>query len=262
MRAIRNELQGAGIPVENSKGEWGPGQEEINVRYADALTMADRHVIIKNGAKEIALLKGKAVTFMAKWHFDLAGSSSHVHVSLWDAAGEAAVLRREGRARHVAADAASSRRAAQLRARDHLVPGALHQFLQALPGRHLRADQGDLVARQPHRRLPALRRAPKAIRIECRIGGADLNPVSRLRGALAAGLAGIEEKLELEPAFVGDAYHGKSLREMPKTLREATASWTSRRCCAPPSATTSSTTMSTPPSGSSSSTTAASPTGS
>ena len=54
MRAIRNGLQGAGIPVENSKGEWGPGQEEINVRYADALTMADRHVILKNGCKEIA----------------------------------------------------------------------------------------------------------------------------------------------------------------------------------------------------------------
>ena len=51
MRAIRTGLQAAGIPVENSKGEWGPGQEEINVRYADALTMADRHVIIKNGCQ-------------------------------------------------------------------------------------------------------------------------------------------------------------------------------------------------------------------
>src|SRR5262249_43735597 len=87
MRAIRLGLEGAGIPVENSKGEWGPGQEEINVRYADALTMADRHVILKNAVKEIALLQGKAVTFMAKWRFDLAGSSSHIHNSLWDAAG-------------------------------------------------------------------------------------------------------------------------------------------------------------------------------
>ena len=79
MRAIRNGLHGAGIPVENSKGEWGPGQEEINVRYADALTMADRHVIMKNGCKEIASLQGKAITFMAKWGFGLAGSSSHIH---------------------------------------------------------------------------------------------------------------------------------------------------------------------------------------
>ena len=88
MRAIRNGLNGAGIPVENSKGEWGPGQEEINVRYADALDMADRHVILKNGVKEIALLQGKAVTFMAKWRYDLAGSSAHIHHSLWDAAGK------------------------------------------------------------------------------------------------------------------------------------------------------------------------------
>ena len=85
MRAIRKGLQGAGIPVENSKGEWGPGQEEINVRYADALEMADRHAILKNGVKEIAFGLGKAVTFMAKWDFGLAGSSSHIHASLWDA---------------------------------------------------------------------------------------------------------------------------------------------------------------------------------
>ena len=83
MRAIRKGLQGAGIPVENSKGEWGPGQEEINVRYADALEMADRHAILKNGVKEIAYGLGKAVTFMAKWDFSLAGSSSHIHASLW-----------------------------------------------------------------------------------------------------------------------------------------------------------------------------------
>src|SRR5690606_32683988 len=82
MRAIRRQLQASGIPVENSKGEWGPGQEEINVRYADALTMADRHVILKNAIKEIAHAQGKAVTFMAKWDYALAGSSGHIHVSL------------------------------------------------------------------------------------------------------------------------------------------------------------------------------------
>src|SRR5262245_616476 len=88
MRAVRNGLQGAGIPVENSKGEWGPGQEEINVRYADALEMADNHVLLKNAVKEIAHGQGKAVTFMAKWNYGLAGSSSHVHTSLWDTAGK------------------------------------------------------------------------------------------------------------------------------------------------------------------------------
>src|SRR5262245_60630103 len=87
MRAIRRGLQGAGIAVENYKGERGPDQEEINVRYADALEMADRHAILKNAIKEIAHLNGKAVTFMAKWRYDLAGSSSHVHLSLWDEKG-------------------------------------------------------------------------------------------------------------------------------------------------------------------------------
>jgi glutamine synthetase len=86
MRALRNGLQGAGVPVENSKGEWGPGQEELNVRYADVLTMADRHVVTKNACKEIAYQHGKAVSFMAKWRNDLAGSSCHIHMSLWDAA--------------------------------------------------------------------------------------------------------------------------------------------------------------------------------
>src|SRR5262249_53147383 len=94
MRAIRRGLQGAAIPVENSKGEWGPGQEEINVRYTDALEMADRHAILKNAVKEIAHAHGKAVTFMAKWRYDLAGSSAHIHLSLWDAAGTTSLFHR------------------------------------------------------------------------------------------------------------------------------------------------------------------------
>ena len=85
IRAIRNGLEGAGIPVEFSKGEWGPGQAEINLRYAEALEMADRHTIYKNGAKEIAFQQGRAVSFMAKWHYAHAGNSCHIHSSLWDA---------------------------------------------------------------------------------------------------------------------------------------------------------------------------------
>ncbi len=85
IRAIRNGMDAAGIPVEFSKGEWGPGQAELNLKYAEALEMADRHAIYKNGVKEIAFLQGKAVTFMAKWDFGLAGSSCHIHSSLVDA---------------------------------------------------------------------------------------------------------------------------------------------------------------------------------
>src|SRR5581483_11915678 len=87
VREMRNQLVAARIPVENSKGEWGPGQEELNVRYADPLTMGDDHVVMKNAMKEIAHAKGKAITFMAKWNEQLAGSSCHIHMSLWDQSG-------------------------------------------------------------------------------------------------------------------------------------------------------------------------------
>src|SRR5258706_12997497 len=83
-------MNAAGVPVEGSKGEWGFGQEELNLAYAEPLEMADRHVLYKHGAKEIALLNGVALTFMAKWSAEQAGSSFHLHSSLWDTAGRAA----------------------------------------------------------------------------------------------------------------------------------------------------------------------------
>ena len=83
LRAIRNQMDAAGVPVEGTKGEWGPGQEELNLVYAEALPMADGHTLFKHGAKEIAMQQGKAITFMAKWRTDLAGSSCHIHTSLW-----------------------------------------------------------------------------------------------------------------------------------------------------------------------------------
>src|SRR4029453_695798 len=88
VQAIRNGMEGAGVPVEFSKGEWGKGQEEINLRYAPALEMADRHVLNKHGVKEIAWQQGSSVTFMAKYDMGAAGSSFHLHSSVWDRAGK------------------------------------------------------------------------------------------------------------------------------------------------------------------------------
>ena len=82
--AARKHLSHSGVPVEFSKGEWGRGQHELNIRYADLMTMADRHIVYKQCLKELADSHGLAVTFMAKFDADQAGSSSHVHVSLWD----------------------------------------------------------------------------------------------------------------------------------------------------------------------------------
>lgn len=223
MRAIRNGLQGAGIPVENSKGEWGPGQAEINVRYAEALDMADRHVIIKNAIKEIAYAQGKAVTFMAKWRYDLAGSSSHVHGSLWDAAGKKPLFF-DPKAEHGMSTLMRQYMAGQLAyARD------ITYFLAPFINSYKRFQVGTFAPTRAvwsnDNRTAGFRLCgenSKAIRVECRIGGADLNPYLAFAALIAAGLAGIEQKMELEAPFVGDAYAGRKLREIPKTLREAT----------------------------------------
>ena len=223
MRAIRKGLLGAGIPVENSKGEWGPGQEEINVTYADALTMADRHVILKNACKEIAFLQGKAITFMAKWRFDLAGSSSHIHNSLWDLAGKKPLFF-DPKAEH-----------GMSKLMRHYVAGQLAHareitwFLAPYINSYKRFQVGTFAPTKAiwsmDNRTAGFRlcgAGSKGIRIECRMGGADLNPYLAFAALIAAGLAGIEQEMELEAPFVGDAYLGKKLREIPKTLREAT----------------------------------------
>jgi len=222
MRAMRTKLQGAGIPIENSKGEWGPGQEELNVRYADALEMADRHVIIKNGCKEIADQHGKAVTFMAKWRYDLAGSSCHIHSSLWDAEGRTSLFY-DPQGEHGMSDTMRHYVAGQLTyARE------ITWFLAPYINSYKRFQAGTFAPTKAvwslDNRTAGFRLCgenTKSIRIECRVGGADINPYLAFAALLAAGLAGIEQKLDLEPAFSGDAYHGENLREIPKTLREA-----------------------------------------
>jgi glutamine synthetase len=224
MRAIRRGLQGAGIPVENSKGEWGPGQEEINVRYADALEMADRHVILKNAIKEIAHAQDKAVTFMAKWRYDLAGSSAHIHLSLWDEKG-AKSLFHAPEAEYGMSDLMRAFVAGQLKyAREFTY------FLAPYINSYKRFQVGTFAPTRAvwsrDNRTAGFRlcgEGGKAIRIECRIGGADLNPYLAFAALIAAGLQGIEEKLTLEAPFSGDAYVGAALPEIPKTLREATA---------------------------------------
>ena len=222
MRALRKHLQASGIPVESSKGEWGPGQEEINVKYADALTMADRHVVLKNATKEIAYGQGKAVTFMAKWDFGLAGSSSHIHMSLADMSGKP-----------VFADPSAERGMSQTMA--HFMAGQIAHareityFLAPYINSYKRFQAGTFAPTKAiwssDNRTAGFRLCgehSKSIRVECRMGGADLNPYLAIAALIAAGIKGIEDKMPLEPAFVGDAYVTDALREIPKTLREAT----------------------------------------
>ena len=225
MRALRNGLQGAGIPVENSKGEWGPGQEEINVRYAEALEMADRHAIIKNGAKEIAYGLGKAITFMAKWDYGMAGSSCHVHQSLWSKDGKSPLFFDK------AGDHGMSATMKQYLAGQLEHAREITYFLAPYINSYKRFMAGTFAPTRAvwsfDNRTAGYRvcgAGTKAIRLECRIGGADLNPYLAFAALIAAGLDGVEKKMKLEPAFSGDAYDtSKKLREIPKTLREAAA---------------------------------------
>ncbi len=223
MRAIRTGLQGAGIPVENSKGEASAGQEEINVRYADALDMADRHAIIKNGCKEIAWSKGKAITFLAKWNYGAAGSSSHIHQSLWSLDGKSPKFFEEGGKYGMSP------------MMKHYVAGLLTHaseityFLAPYINSYKRFMAGTFAPTKAiwskDNRTAGYRLCgedTKSIRIECRVGGSDLNPYLAFAALIAAGIAGIENKLELEAPFVGDAYGAREVREIPRTLRDAT----------------------------------------
>ena len=221
LRAMRNGLEGAGIPVENSKGEWGPGQEELNIEYSDALSMADRHVIMKNGMKEIADAHGKAITFMAKWKTDLAGSSCHIHLSLQDGQGSNVFC--ESKDEHGMSDTMRHFMAGQLAHASDIT-----YFLAPFINSYKRFQAGTFAPTKAiwsrDNRTAGFRlcgEGGKAIRSECRIGGADLNPYLAFAALIAAGLDGIENKRALEEAYMGDAYTGDDLREIPKTLREA-----------------------------------------
>ena len=223
MRAIRTGLQGAGVPVENSKGEASAGQEEINVRYAEALTMADRHVIIKNGVKEIAWTKGKAATFLAKWNYSAAGSSSHIHQSLWSADGKTPLFYDKD-AEHGISPLMKNYIAGLLAHASEIT-----YFLAPYINSYKRFVAGTFaptkIVWSKDNRTAGFRLCgedTKGIRIECRVGGSDLNPYLAMAALLAAGIEGIKNGMELEPAFVGDAYGGKGVREIPRTLRHAT----------------------------------------
>lgn len=221
IRAIRNGMDGAAVPVEFSKGEWGPGQEEINLQYAEALEMADRHSIYKNGAKEIAYLQGKAVTFMAKWNLDLAGNSCHLHSSLWDAETDKALFYDEK-----SEDGMSPLFRHYLAGQLALVRDVTY-FYAPYINSYKRFQAGSFAptkaAWSRDNRTAGFRTVGHgpALRVECRIPGADVNPYLAFAATIAAGLYGIENKLELEPAISGNIYEMDEVNDVPRTLREA-----------------------------------------
>lgn len=221
MRDVRNHLYAAGIPIENTKGEADSGQHEVNYRYSDALDTADNHVIVKQGVKEIAHLKGKSVTFMAKYDHRKAGSSSHVHQSLWTLDGKPAFYDHDDE--HGMSATMKHFLAGQL-AHAQEITAFLAPYVNSYKRFCIGLFAPTKAVWSADNRTAGFRicgEHTKAVRVECRIPGSDVNPYLCCAALLAAGLAGIEGKMELEPEMKGDMYNTAGIREIPKTLREA-----------------------------------------
>ena len=219
---IRRGMHAAGIPIEFSKGEAWYGQHEVNFRYADAVTSADRHTIYKNGVKEIAFLNGISATFMAKPSEKDIGSSCHIHTSLVppdgggslfvDGDGETDTFRHflggmRSHLREVALFVAPSVNSYKRYATESWAPTSISW------GRDNRTCGFRVVGHGQSRR------------VECRIPGADVNPYLGYAALLAAGLDGIENQTDPGPELKGNAYEEAEAEPFPSTLREAVDLW-------------------------------------
>ncbi len=220
---IRRHMDRSGVPVEFSKGEWGPGQQEINLRYTDFLEMSDRHTIYKHAAKEIAFQQGCAITFMAKWDRQFAGSSMHLHASLWDKAKDNPLF--PGDEKICSFQASQTFRWFLGGWMKHM--REMFPFYAPFPTSYKRFVAGSFaptgIAWSYDNRTAGFRivgHGP-SLRIECRAPGADANPYLAFASTLAAGLDGIENQIEPPPIFEGDLYAAGNLPQVPKTLNEA-----------------------------------------
>jgi glutamine synthetase len=229
IRAIRNGMEAADVPVETSKGEWGRGQEEINLVYAEALEMADRTALYKHGAKEIAHLHGCSLTFMAKYDMGAAGSSFHLHSSLWDRAGRKALFAppRRGNGKSAEGRGPWTPIFGQWLAGQLAMARELAYFYAPGVNSYKRYQAGSFaptrVAVGWDNRTCGFRLCGDgaAFRVENRIPGADANPYLAFAATVAAGLHGIHAKLKPPKPYEGNAYEDATLPQVPKTLREA-----------------------------------------
>jgi glutamine synthetase len=223
LRRIRNEMRGAGLTVESAKGECNPGQHEIAFRYDEALVTCDQHAIYKTGAKEIASQEGVSLTFMAKYN-EREGNSCHIHLSLADADGTnvmAGSAEDPGGMSEVMRHFLAGQLAA-LRDFSLLYAPNINSYKRFQPG----SFAPTAVAWGHDNRTCALRVVGhgRSTRFENRLPGGDVNPHLAVAGLVAAGLYGIERKLELPEACPGNAYTA-DYAHVPTTLREAAELW-------------------------------------
>jgi len=234
---IRRNLDLAGVPVEFSKGEAGRGQHEINLDYTTAVEMADRNSVYKNGAKEMAALSGRSISFMAKYDFNDTGSSCHIHSSLWSLDGESALF-------------AGQEQGPEQGHEEHGQHGMSALFRHYLAGLIATSQEFALLwapTINSYKRFQPGSWAPTGIgwgidnrtlgyrlvghgsgsRVECRIPGSDANSYFAFAGILAGGLYGIRNELELGEPFVGNGYESAEIPRIPWNIKDAIDLWES-----------------------------------
>jgi glutamine synthetase len=219
--AIRRGMKAAGIPVEFSKGEAWPGQHELNFRFDDAVTTADRHTIYKNGAKEIAQQHGRSITFMAKPDHTWIGNSCHIHSSLWAPDGSRSLFPAEGDG-HGPSEV-FTRYLAGLTSHLHELSVFIAPNVNSYKRYASESWAPTTLAWGMDNRTCGFRVVGhgNGLRIESRIPGADANPYLAFAAMIAAGLKGLNDELEPPPRFEGNAYADENLPRVPTTLREA-----------------------------------------
>jgi glutamine synthetase len=221
VRQIRNGMLGAGIPVEFSKGEFGRGQHEVNVTYADALEAADNHAIYKHGVKEIAAANGVAATFMAKYTMDEAGSSCHLHSSMWSEDGKDSLMWDADAPHHMSETFDHYLGGLMGTAREMSVMFA--PFVNSYKRYQLGSWAPTAIVWSHDNRTCGFRVVGegKGNRVESRIPGADANPYLAFAATIAGGLYGIQNKVEAPEMYHGNAYEAKDVPRVPTSLHEA-----------------------------------------
>lgn len=222
--ALMESMADFDCALEGLHTETGPGVLEAAIRHAPGLEAADKAALFKTFTKVLAQRAGRMATFMAKWNTDLPGQSGHIHVSLTDPRSGRNLFHAPGE-RFEMSETMRHFVAGQVR---HL-PGLLamvcstiNAYRRLVPGLWAPTASNWGV----ENRTTAIRVIPagaEGTRSEYRIAPADANPYLALAAALASGLAGIEERLELPAPVEGSAYDADAPAELalPTTLAEA-----------------------------------------
>lgn len=223
IRTLRNGLDRLGIRIESSKSEWGLGQQEITVEYAEALEMADQHVLFKYSVKQLAAAAGLTASFMAKPGIDEVGSSCHIHASLWSKSAGRPIDWDENAPAHMSVPFGQFVAGQIAAARDLglLWAPTVNSYKRYTPN----AFAGTTLVVGMDNRSCGFRLVGErdAFRVENRIPGADVNPYHAFAATIAAGLHGIEQNLPAPDIYAGDAYNDGSLACMTRTCYESQA---------------------------------------